>query len=42
VATGEGQALESGAPGTQIQVRTSSGQIITGTVIDAHTVQVMM
>lgn len=42
VATGEGQALESGAPGTQIQVRSSSGQIITGTVIDAQTVQVMM
>lgn len=42
VATGEGQALESGAPGTQIQVRTTSGQIVTGTVIDAHTVQVMM
>ncbi|WP_103035926.1 flagellar basal body P-ring formation chaperone FlgA [Castellaniella caeni] len=42
VATGEGQALESGNPGTRIQVRTSSGQIITGTVIDANTVQVMM
>jgi len=42
VITGEGQALESGAPGSQIQVRTGSGQIITGTVIDAHTVQVMM
>lgn len=42
VASGEGQALESGAPGSQIQVRTPAGQIITGTVIDAHTVQVMM
>ncbi|HUH40861.1 MAG TPA: flagellar basal body P-ring formation chaperone FlgA [Castellaniella sp.] len=42
VASGEGQALESGAPGSQIQVRTTSGQIITGTVIDGHTVQVMM
>ena len=42
VASGEGQALESGAPGTQIQIRTPGGQIITGTVIDAHTVQVMM
>ncbi|MER1966514.1 flagellar basal body P-ring formation chaperone FlgA [Castellaniella sp. GW247-6E4] len=42
VATGEGQALQSGGPGAQIQVRTSSGQMITGTVIDAHTVQVMM
>ncbi|WP_368642036.1 flagellar basal body P-ring formation chaperone FlgA [Castellaniella ginsengisoli] len=42
VATSEGQALESGSPGAQIQVRTPGGQIITGTVIDAHTVQVMM
>lgn len=42
VVTGEGQALEAGAPGTQIQIRSSSGQTITGTVIDAHTVQVMM
>jgi flagella basal body P-ring formation protein FlgA len=42
VATSEGQALESGSPGARIQVRTPGGQIITGTVIDAHTVQVMM
>lgn len=42
VASGEGQALGSGSPGAQIQVRTPSGRIITGTVIDAHTVQVMM
>lgn len=42
VVTGEGQALEAGAPGMQIQIRSSSGQIITATVIDAHTVQVMM
>jgi flagella basal body P-ring formation protein FlgA len=42
VVTGEGKALEAGGPGTQIQVRSSSGQIITGTVIDAHTVQVIM
>ncbi len=41
-ASGEGQALESGGPGARIQVRTPNGQIITGTVIDAHTVQVMM
>lgn len=42
VASGEGQALESGGPGARIQVRTPNGQIITGTVLDAHTVQVMM
>lgn len=42
VASGEGQALESGSPGAQIQVRAANGQIITGTVLDAHTVQVMM
>lgn len=41
-ATGEGQAMQSGTPGTQIQVRASSGQIITGTVLDAQTVQILM
>ncbi|HWL29149.1 MAG TPA: flagellar basal body P-ring formation chaperone FlgA [Burkholderiaceae bacterium] len=42
VATGEGKALENGAPGSQIQVRSSSGQIVSGTVLNANTVQVMM
>ncbi|MFW7342467.1 flagellar basal body P-ring formation chaperone FlgA [Pollutimonas sp. H1-120] len=42
VATGEGQALQSGAPGAQIQVRSSSGQIVNGTVLNANTVQVIM
>lgn len=42
VATGEGQALQNGSPGTQIQVRVSSGEVITGTVLDAQTVQVLM
>lgn len=42
LATGEGQALESGAPGARVQVRASSGQIITGIVLDAHTVRIMM
>ncbi len=42
VATGEGVALESGGPGSMIQVRTSSGQIVTGTVINNTTVRVMM
>lgn len=42
VATGEGQALQDGSPGSQIQVRAASGQLITGTVIDAQTVQVIM
>lgn len=42
VATGEARALQDGAPGEQIRVRTGSGQIITATVRDAHTVQVMM
>lgn len=40
--TGEGRALESGGPGTTIRVRTPSGRITSATVIDAHTVQVMM
>lgn len=38
--TGEGQALQTGMPGSHIQVKTSSGQIITGVVINATTVQV--
>jgi flagella basal body P-ring formation protein FlgA len=42
VATGEGKALENGAPGAQIQVRSASGQIVNGTVVNANTVQVMM
>ena len=42
VATGEGVALEDGAPGTTIQVRTSSGQVVTGTVVNNNTVRVLM
>src|SRR5690606_11222719 len=42
VATGEGVALESGAPGTMIQVRTRSGQVVSGTVVNNTTVRVMM
>ena len=42
VANGEGVALESGAPGSRIQVRTSSGQTVTGTVVNSTTVRVMM
>lgn len=42
VVSSDGQALESGSPGAQIQVRTRNGQIVTGRVIDSHTVQVMM
>ncbi|MFT0546643.1 flagellar basal body P-ring formation chaperone FlgA [Allopusillimonas ginsengisoli] len=40
--TGEGQALEGGAPGARVQVRASSGQIITGVVLNGHTVRIMM
>lgn len=42
IATGSGKALENGPPGAQIQVRTSSGRIISATVVDAHTVRVAM
>lgn len=42
VATGEGVALESGGPGSLIQVRTSSGQVVTGTVINSTTVRILM
>jgi len=39
VMRGQGRALQSGAPGSQISVRTDSGAIISATVIDATTVQ---
>lgn len=42
IATGSGQTLQDGAPGEQIRIRTDSGQVISATVVDAHTVQVMM
>jgi flagella basal body P-ring formation protein FlgA len=42
VVTGEGQALQGGAPGTQIQIRASSGQVLSATVINASTVRVLM
>lgn len=42
VVTGEAQTLQDGAPGERIRLRTSSGQIISATVMNAHTVQVMM
>ncbi len=42
VATGEGKALEGGPPGAQIQVKSSSGQIVSGTVLNSNTVQVIM
>lgn len=41
-ASSSGTALASGPPGSSIQVKTRSGRIITGTVVDAHTVQIAM
>jgi len=37
---GVGQALQSGAPGSTIQVRTASGSVVSAMVLDATTVQV--
>lgn len=42
VITGEGQTLQDGSPGELIRVRTASGQIISATVMNGHTVLVMM
>ena len=42
VATSEGHALQAGEPGTQIQVRTASGQTVTATVLNAQTVLIPM
>jgi len=41
VLRGAGQALQAGAPGSQIQVRTSSGQVISGIVMNTDTVRVV-
>lgn len=42
VATSDGKAMQNGEPGSQIQVRTVSGQTVSGTVLNAHTVLVLM
>jgi len=42
VATSEGEAMGSAAPGSYVQVRTASGQIVSGIVRDASTVEVPM
>lgn len=42
VVSSEGQALQNGNPGARIQVRTASGQIIQGIVLDAHSVEVIL
>lgn len=42
VISGEALALQTASPGQQIQVRASSGQVISATVLDASTVQVLM
>lgn len=42
VATSAGQAMSGAAPGTMVQVRTASGQRVSGIVRDANTVEVMM
>lgn len=38
----EGQTLQAGAPGSQVQVRVGAGNVITATVLDSSTVQVLM
>lgn len=42
VATSEGEAMGSAAPGSYVQVKTASGQIVSGIVRDAGTVEVPM
>lgn len=42
VATSDGKAMQSGEPGSQIQVRTNSGQLVSGTVMNAQTVLILM
>ncbi|WP_162300515.1 flagellar basal body P-ring formation chaperone FlgA [Corticimicrobacter populi] len=40
VVTGEGQAMADASPGSRVQVRAASGQIVTGVVLDARTVEI--
>lgn len=42
VASSEGTALQGGEPGNQIQVRAASGQTVSGTILNGHTVLVLM
>jgi len=42
VATSQAQALQNGKPGAEIKIRTSGGKIITGVVLNGHTVHVPM
>jgi len=42
LATSEGRALQSGAPGSRIQVRVRSGRVVTGIVLSADTVQIVL
>lgn len=42
VARSEGQAMQDGEPGDHIQVRTPSGQTVTATILNAHTVLIPM
>lgn len=42
VASSEGKAMQSGAPGAQIQVRTATGRIVTGTIVDGTTISVII
>lgn len=42
VASSEGKAMQSGVPGAQIQVRTATGRIVTGTIIDGTTISVII
>ena len=42
VASSDGFAMQNGEPGTQIQVRTLSGQLVTATVLNAQTVLIPM
>lgn len=42
IVSSDGTALQGGEPGTQIQVRSSSGQTVSGVVVNGHTVMVRL
>ena len=42
VVSSEGQALDNAAPGATVQVRTASGQVVTGVVRNAGLVEIQL
>jgi flagella basal body P-ring formation protein FlgA len=42
VVSSEGQAMDNGAPGAMVQVRTANGQVVSGVVRNAGLVEIQL